>query len=136
MNLEKHASYCIFVRDVSSDRRTWNGKITNAPYLFYVRRSNKDGRWNGRFIPLFPGRRSYFNPGEVKGVLDALNKLIVIWMGEGYNINLEGIGISSCALHNHCSKQKALQDLKELVEEGQLLQVGNGRTVMYIRAYK
>lgn len=151
-----------------------------------------------------------FNPGEVKGVMDALNQWITIWVSEGYSVNLEGIGIlsvalksenvkdednyglvtqidgfnfipatelknaakkfelkqikraqkdrydtderkeriwnyvlennsissSQCIFLNDCSKRMALGDLKEMTEAGKLLQVGGGRTVMYIRAYK
>ncbi|RHJ83939.1 hypothetical protein [Parabacteroides sp. AM08-6] len=151
-----------------------------------------------------------FNPGEVKGVMDALNQWITIWMSEGYNVNLEGIGIlslalksenvedgqgyglttcidgfnflpspdlkgaakkfelkrikrvqkemftseerkkriidyliknnsinsSDCMLINNCTKRVALSDLKEMMNAGDLLQIGRGRMLMYIRAYR
>lgn len=179
-------------------RQYWGARIKSA------------GTKNTKNICQIISASTTFNPGEIKGMLDALNQWIVIWMSEGYNINLEGIGTlsvslksenvmeakgyglvtridginflpgtelkeatkkfelkhikrtqhetfsiderkerimdyilrnnsissSTCIRHNHCSKQRALQDLKEMVEEGKLLQVGNARTVMYIRSYQ
>ncbi|MCD7932518.1 MAG: DeoR family transcriptional regulator [Tannerellaceae bacterium] len=39
-------------------------------------------------------------------------------------------------LLNECTKETALKDLKELMEENKILSVGNGRSSLYIRAYE
>ena len=53
-----------------------------------------------------------------------------------YLIKNNSINSSDCMLINNCTKRVALSDLKEMMNAGDLLQIGRGRMLMYIRAYR
>lgn len=46
------------------------------------------------------------------------------------------INCTSCMKINHCTRYIALNDLKKLIDNNQLIQIGNGKQIMYIRPYE